>query len=132
MPKQKRSPPEGVFGMLAHTELASVDPTATKNFLAKIFRWEFRPVKLPTGAQFRYETPGGARGSIRTTQPAELPAVVNYILVEDLEKTAREIEKAGGEIVLPMVEVPGMGRFFWFKVPGGPILACWMEAPGRN
>ena len=131
MAKKKRSTLERVNGMLAHTELASTDPTATKNVLGKLFGWEFQTVRTAVGELFSYQTPGGARGSVRTTQPSEVPAVVNYILVEDLDRTAREIEKAGGEIVLPTVEVPGMGRFFWFKVPGGPILACWMDAPGR-
>jgi hypothetical protein len=29
------------------------------------------------------------------------------------------------------VDVPGMGSFFWFKIPGGPILADW-QMPPRN
>ncbi len=57
-----------------------------------------------------------------------VPASINYILVDDLDATARRIEKARGEIVMPRVDIPGMGSFFWFKLPGGPILAAWQDA----
>ena len=53
---------------------------------------------------------------------------MNYILVEDLDAAEKKIKDLGGEIVLPRVDVPEMGSFFWFKVPGGPLLACWEDA----
>jgi predicted enzyme related to lactoylglutathione lyase len=44
--------------------------------------------------------------------------------VDDIEATASRIRRTGGEVLMPTVEVPHMGRFFWFKVPGGPVLAA--------
>jgi predicted enzyme related to lactoylglutathione lyase len=118
--------------MLAHTELASTDPGATKEFLNRVFRWELDEVDTPTGKLVRYRTPGGAEGSIRKTKLKESPGTVNYILVDDLEAMETKIEKMGGEIIMPAVDVPHMGRFFWFKVPGGPVLAAWQDAPDRK
>jgi predicted enzyme related to lactoylglutathione lyase len=118
--------------MLAHTELASDDPEATRRFIAKVFRWDLEEVTTPTGKLIRYKTPGGAEGSIRATHPKEAPGTTNYILVDDIEATAKRIEAAGGEIVMPLVDVPKMGKFFWFKVPGGPVLAAWQDAPDRD
>jgi predicted enzyme related to lactoylglutathione lyase len=57
---------------------------------------------------------------------------MNYVLVDNLKQAESKIRTAGGEIVLPPVDVPEMGSFFWFKVPGGPILACWADAPNRK
>jgi predicted enzyme related to lactoylglutathione lyase len=54
---------------------------------------------------------------------------VNYILVDNLELAEKMIVSSGGEIVMPRVDVPNMGSFFWFKVPGGPVLACWADLP---
>ena len=118
---------ERVAGMLAHTELASTDPEATRAFIEKVFKWTMEEVSTPTGTIVRYQTPGGAEGSIRGTRETEVPGTTNYVLVEDIEATAKAVKEAGGEIVLPTVEVPKMGRFFWFKVPGGPILAAWQD-----
>jgi predicted enzyme related to lactoylglutathione lyase len=119
--------------MLAHTELASTDPEATRAFLQKVFGWGTESVDAPGGGNLiRYQTPGGARGSIRKTGPEEAPAAINYILVDDIEGTAKKIKRTGGELLMPIVDVPQMGRFFWFKVPGGPVLAAWQDAPPQS
>lgn len=123
---------ERAIGTIAHTELASTDPAATQRFLEKVFQWSFEKVNMLAGEYLSYETPGGSRGGIRATQPNEHPSSINYILVDDLDATVTKIKKAGGEIVLPRVDVPDMGSFLWFKVPGGPILACWQDAPNRG
>ena len=115
--------------MIAHTELASADPEATRRFIAKVFKWSMEEIKTPNGRIIRYETPGGSIGSIRKTQTNEPPATTNYVLVQDIELTAKNIGKAGGQLLMPIVDVPQMGRFFWFKVPGGPILAAWQDLP---
>ena len=114
---------------LAFTELASEDPLATRRFLEQVFRWRFRSRAMPQGEYLAFELPGGGTGGIRPTQPTESPSSLSYIRVGDLEKARVRVQSEGGTIVLPPVDVPGMGSFFWFKVPGGPILACWQDAP---
>ena len=129
MSRSRKANLERVAGMIAHTELASTDPEPTRRFLEKVFEWNSEVVDTPAGRLIRYQTPGGARGSIRPTRPREAPAAINYILVDDIESTAGIVERSGGEILMPVVDVPRMGRFFWFKVPGGPVLTAWQDAP---
>ena len=130
--KRKVTGLERIAGMLAHTEFASTDPKATREFLEKVFGWDLAEVKTPTGKIIRYETPGGARGSIRPTKPTEAPRTINYVLVQDIAVTEKRVERMGGERLTPITDVPRMGRFFWFKVPGGPVLAAWQDAPERE
>ena len=118
--------------MIAQTELVSTDPDAKRNFLEQVFNWRFQTVNSPQGEMISYKTPGGIQGSIRKTNPKEPPMSMNYILVDDLELAEKKILTSGGEIVLPRVDVPNMGSFFWFKVPGGPVLACWADSPNRK
>jgi uncharacterized protein len=120
------------FGSIAHTEIAATDPAAARRFLEKAFGWSFGSFDTPNGPYHTYETPGGSRGGIRATQPKEPTSVVSYVQVQDLAEAQRKIEGAGGRIVLPRTEVPGMGAFFWFQVPGGPVLACWQAAPAQG
>lgn len=113
----------------AFTEMASDDPAATRKFLQRVFHWKFRSVRMPQGEYLSFEIPGGGRGGIRPTQPTESPSSLSYIRVPDLDAALARITGAQGTVVLPRVDVPGMGSFFWFKIPGGPILACWQDAP---
>ena len=118
-----------VDGVLAFTELASTDPAATRAFLERVFGWTFSSTKMPMGEYLSYRTPGGGQGGIRTTQAKEPPSSTNYVRVADLDAAQQKIKRAGGEIVLSRVDVPRMGSFFWFQIPGGPVMACWQDAP---
>jgi uncharacterized protein len=132
LPADRKANLKRVAGMLAHTELTSTDPEATRRFLEKVFGWDMENIKAPAGKLIRYKTPGGAEGSIRGAGPKEAPGVVSYVLVDDVELTAKMVKRGGGELVLPITDVPRMGRFFWFKVPGGPVLAAWQDSDDRE
>lgn len=118
-------------GSLEFVELSSEDPPATRRFLEKVFGWHFQSRTMPQGEYLAYEAPGGGRGGIRPTRPTEAPASLSYVRVTDLSKALEQVSKSGGTIVLPPVHIPGMGSFFWFQAPGGPILACWQDAPAE-
>jgi uncharacterized protein len=118
-----------IAGMIAHTEFASTNPVATRDFLSRVFGWEFQDVGSSPGEMFSYRTPAGRQGSVRHTASQEPPRSLNYVLVADLQKAEENVRAQGGEIILPRTDVPKMGSFFWFKVPGGPVLACWQDLP---
>jgi uncharacterized protein len=115
---------------MAFTEMSSEDPAATRRFLEKVFGWRFRSTAMPDGEYWSYETPDG-RGGIRPVRPPESPSSLSYVRVRDLADAQARVVAEGAKIVLPTVEVPGMGRFFWFQVPGGPLLACWQDLPAH-
>ena len=129
MAKRKTARVERTDGTMAFSELSSTDPVATRNFLEKVFAWRFESLKFPLGEYLSFQAPGGGRGGIRPVQAKEIPGSMNYVRVEDLDAASRKIERAGGAIVLPRVDIPGMGSFFWFRIPGGPTLAAWQDAP---
>jgi len=133
MAEHERESGEPLETSFAFTELASTDPAATRRFLQRAFRWTFRSVPMPQGEYLSFDIPGGGRGGIRPTQPTEAPSSLSYVRVPELRRALERVERAGGTIVLSPVDVPGMGSFFWFKIPGGPILACWQDAvPGTD
>jgi uncharacterized protein len=116
---------------MAFTELSSSDSEATRRFLEEVFGWSFTRMKMLGGEYLSFEAPGG-RGGIRPTRPTEMPNSMNYVRVPDLDAALRKIKVGGGEVVLPRVDVPGMGSFFWFRIPGGPLMACWQDAPEQS
>jgi predicted enzyme related to lactoylglutathione lyase len=87
---------------------------------------------MPQGKYLSYRGPDGNTLGIRPAQRAEAPGTMNYVRVEDLKQAEESVRGAGGEIVLPRTEIPGMGSFFWFKIPSGPLMACWQDAQPRT
>jgi predicted enzyme related to lactoylglutathione lyase len=54
--------------------------------------------------------------------------VISYVLVEDLEATAAEIEANGGKVLQPREEAPGQGFYLTFAAPGGETMVAWENA----
>ena len=118
----------GVHGMMAFTELASTDANETRRFLEEAFGWKFDSVQMPMGEYLTSRSPSGTTVGIRHAQKAEIPVSTNYVRVEDLDEAEKKIGRLGGQIVLSRTDIPGMGSFFWFKIPSGPVMACWQDA----
>lgn len=51
--------------------------------------------------------------------------VLNYILSEDIERDIGKVKEAGGRIVRPKEEIPGVGWWALFEEPGGCTLALF-------
>jgi len=112
---------------MAFTELASTNIDETKRFLEETFGWKFDTVQMPAGRYLTSQNPNGTTVGIRPTQKTEAPGSTNYVRVEDLAEAEKSVRGRGGQIVLPRTDIPGMGSFFWFKIPAGPIMACWQD-----
>ena len=115
-------------GAMAFTELASTNLGETRKFLEETFGWKFDSIQMPTGQYLTFQNPAGTTVGIRSAQKSEIPGSTNYVLVKDLDEAEGNVRKKGGQIVLPRTDIPGMGSFFWFKIPSGPIMACWQDA----
>jgi len=115
-------------GAMAFTELASTNLNETRKFLEETFGWKFDSVQMPTGQYLSFQNPAGTTVGIRSAKKSEIPGSTSYVLVKDLGEAERNVRKKGGQIVLPRTDIPGMGSFFWFKIPSGPIMACWQDA----
>lgn len=113
---------------LGFTELSSTDSEASRSFLEKAFHWRFQEVRFPQGKYLTYRSLDGNQLGIRSVRQTEAPQSMNYVRVADLNQAENDVVGAGGKIVLPRTDIPGMGSFFWFKIPSGPIMACWQDA----
>ena len=127
--KPSLGPKKSVEGSMAFTELASTDSHRTMKFLEEAFGWKFDAIKYPMGQYLTYRAPGGNTIGIRPTQVAETAVSVNYVRVDDLRAAEEKIRSLNAEIVLARTDIPKMGSFFWFRIPGGPIMACWQDSP---
>jgi predicted enzyme related to lactoylglutathione lyase len=113
----------GLHGWITHTELASDDPAATRDWCAGVFGWAFQPVLAsPAGDYhvFAYSEQGG--GGIRQTAPGEAPGSTPTVHVDDTDQAHRAALDAGAETVAePHDIMPGV-RIAIVRAPGGVLI----------
>lgn len=123
---ERREPQPNV---LTHTEFASRDPQATREFLEQTFGWEFQVQEAPTGDYHMFRLGNQTGGGVRALNKAEAPAAIPYVEVEDLNETERAARQAGAKVLQPRTSM-GEGATVVLQAPGGPIIGLWGPAKG--
>jgi uncharacterized protein len=115
-----------VHGAPGWMELTTPDPAAAREFVEAVFGWGSQSMPI-AGAEYTVvDGRGHGVGGIRAPMPGEAPgpAWSTYVTVEDADETARRAEGAGGSILVPPTDLPGVGRMVGFEHPAaGRMLA---------
>lgn len=105
-----------------HFEIPADNPERAIAFYSAIFGWNFQkwdgPMEywmIKTGAG----EPGIDGGLMRRRDPAQ--PCVNTVDVTNLDATLGQIEKSGGQCVVPKMPIPGVGWLAYCKDLDGHI-----------
>ena len=111
---------------VVHFEINSQNPAALQEFYGDLFDWTIHIV--PEMGYGMIDTQG--RGIDGGIGPARGPNQVTfYIEVADLKDAIARIEDAGGKVVVPITEVPGVVTFAQFADPDGNIVGLVKSEP---
>ena len=113
-------PTQGLYGWITHTDLASADPLATREWAAKVLGWTFKasfPTPIGDYHLFAYSAQGG--GGIRSLTPGETPHSLPYIHVADAKAAYERALKEGAESVQPPERVTDGVTIAVVRAPGG-------------
>ena len=115
------------IGMITHTELASTDPVATRDWCAKVLGWKFgESVPTPTGPYHMWRFTNDTGGGIRVNNPPETPGSIPYCEVKEIRATYDRALSAGAQEMVPPMALPGgMGWIAIVAAPGGPAIGFW-------
>jgi predicted enzyme related to lactoylglutathione lyase len=115
-------------GFISHTEIASADPAATKDWAVKAFGWKFGDsMPMPDGSQYHmWQFEEGTGGGIRANNPPEAPGTVPYVEVPNIKAAYAKALKAGAAEMMAPMQVPGSGGWIAIvKEPGGAAIGLW-------
>ena len=113
-------PTRGLYGHITHTDLASTDPAATREWCAKVFGWSFRPpLTTPSGEYhlFAYSDTGG--GGVRATNASELPGSQPFVHVADAQAAFDAALREGAEEIQRPTRVMEGVTIAVVRAPGG-------------
>jgi predicted enzyme related to lactoylglutathione lyase len=87
------------FNDVAWFEIGAADPAAAEQFYGEVFGWKIaQDSSASTDPAYRVIDTGGSRGGL--SAGTEDYAIFT-VLVEDVDATCRQVEKAGGRVQRP-------------------------------
>jgi len=102
---------------IVHFEIPADNVEKLRKFYSKLFGWKIEktsgPVEywsietVPVDEKGMPKRPGVNGGMMKRQYPEHKP--VNYIAVESVDEYTKKIEALGGKVVVPKMEVPGIG-----------------------
>jgi len=117
-------------GSFVHIQLASTDPARTRKFFEDVFAWTFEDIPEMDYATF--EAPSGPGGGLTAPMEGQPPGILSYLLSSDVDADLRRIEGAGGRVLRPKTEIPGIGWWALFEEPTGIVLALFQARPDMS
>lgn len=125
---------------VVHFELPVDNLDKARDFYGKIFGWKLQDWPMPDGSTYvgvhttpiNEETrqpikPGAINGGIMEKN-AKVSAPVFAIHVQSIDERIKQVEAAGGSVVMPKVDMMGMGYYCYFKDPAGNVVGLWEDA----
>jgi hypothetical protein len=110
---------------IVHFEIPADDVEKLGKFYSELFGWKIEkmpgPVEywgiatVPVNEKGMPQRPGVNGGMMKRQNPEHKP--VNYIAVESVDEYVKKIEALGGRVIVPKMEVPGIG---WWSLALDP------------
>jgi predicted enzyme related to lactoylglutathione lyase len=125
--------PQWTFGRFVWHELVTPDMARSQAFYAELLGWQYQ--SFPGGAPYQMILAGGLPQAGMLAPGGGGPdagpgQVMGYVSTPDLDAAARAAASAGGEVLVPPLEVPGVGRLAVLADPGGASFSLLRSAGG--
>ena len=115
--------PRSTHGAFSWMELQGKNAAQTQTFYSELFGWNPVPMPMQDGSTYPAfalgETPLGGFADKTGIEKQWLP----YITVEDVDATVAKADSAGGKVLNPAFDAPGVGRIAVLADPSGAATA---------
>jgi predicted enzyme related to lactoylglutathione lyase len=108
-----------------HFEIPAENVEKLRKFYSDLFSWKIEKMPgemeywgietVPVDKKGMPMRPGVNGGMMKKERPEQKP--VNYIFVESVDECSKKVVQLGGLIVVPKMEIPGMG---WWALASDP------------
>jgi len=110
----------------------TTDTQAAKEFYGKLFGWKLRDQEMQ-GITYTVLQAGdkeiGGLMSIPPQAEGSPPAWGMYVTVEDVDASAKLAQEMGAKIIVPLMDIPDVGRFCQIQDPQGATISMITYVP---
>ena len=130
---QKPAEPQSAawsHGNFYWNELRTRDAERAKRFYETTIGWTFEPMPMDGGATYWVaklgDKPVAGLFPLKSPQYDDVPeSWMSFLAVDDVDKRVAKALKAGAKLVMPVFDVPNVGRIAMLREPGGAGIG-WM------
>jgi uncharacterized protein len=114
-------------GAFSWAELMTTDPDGARQFYTQLFGWGSKDMEMQDGKYTTLQvgdTSVAGMMKIPADSPPGMPPNWGcYVTVKDVEATCKRVTQLGGKVVMPVFEVPTVGRMAVIQDPQGAVLS---------
>jgi predicted enzyme related to lactoylglutathione lyase len=120
--------PNGIFNWV---DLSTTDIAGAKAFYAGLFGWEAEDQPIDGGGFYTmfklngYTVAGAGQMSPEMAESGMPPVWTSYVKHDDADAIAAKIGAAGGQLMMPPMDVMGEGRMVMAADPSGAVFGVW-------
>ncbi len=111
-------------GQFVWRELMTPDVEKARAFYGELLGWTYQEMPMPTGPYTVFkqgdQMVAGAM-ALPAGDPAP-PAWMSYVSVADVDEALKKVGENGGQVIMPPMDVPNVGRFAVTADPTGGVL----------
>ena len=114
-------------GAFSWFELMTTDVEAAKTFYSRLFGWQTEKAPMEDMNYTLVKVGDESLGGIMSMPPqaeGPPPSWGIYVTVDDVDATARKAEELGAKILVPLTDIPDVGRFFVLQDPQGAVISA--------
>ena len=128
---------------IVHFELPVDDLERARGFYGSIFGWKLQDWPMPDGSKYigvhttpidektRQPLKPGAINGGMLMRNENVQAPIFAIHVSSVDEKVKMVEKAGGKVVMPKMDMMGMGFYAYVQDPEGNVIGLWEDAPKK-
>lgn len=123
---------------VVHFEIPADDMERAKHFYGSIFGWEITDMPMPGGMKYmsvvtapvgpnRRPVEAGAINGGMIQRSEAMRAPILAINVPSIDESMQKVAAAGGKIVVPKMEMGGMGYYAYAADTEGNVIGLWED-----
>ena len=124
--------PYQTHGAFSWSELVTPDPAAAARFYGQLFGWKTEAMDMGNGPYHVVKVGETSVGGIMGLPPNAPPMPPHwgcYVTVDDVDAVVAQAGSLGGGVLVPPMEVPGVGRMAVIRDPQGAALNVITYSP---
>ncbi|HXF46595.1 MAG TPA: VOC family protein [Burkholderiaceae bacterium] len=112
-------------GAFSWSELVTPDPDAARAFYTALFGWGSKQMQMPGGTYTTFQVGDtSVAGMMKLPQGTDMaPGWGCYVTVDDVEATCKRAVELGGKVLMPVTELPAVGRMAVIQDPQGALIS---------